>query len=89
MNVELNALIRAGWWTALVWLIVLVIYYFAYLVISTTRPPWILATLGKDTTWSQYQQLCLVALVVMKVIFLVFLIVLVWLTLWRNMMKSK
>ena len=84
MKLELNALVEAGWYSMLVFVGFIVVYYLAFLAISSFRPPWVLPFLGKDVTWTLFDEISLFAIVSLKIGFVMFFVVLTWLTMFKD-----
>ena len=75
----------AGWWTLLIATIFLAGQWAAYLVITGSKPGWMLGFWGGgDIQWSTIQTIWLWMTAVFKLIVWVAAMVVTWLTLWAR-----
>jgi hypothetical protein len=80
---------RAGWWTLLIAYCILLIQWFAYLLIMTRQPAGILCLWGQGFTWPEIRTIWLWAMVAYKFIVGIMLFVVLWLTFWARQLAKK
>jgi hypothetical protein len=74
----------AGWWTLLIVYCVMLIQWFAYVLIMTRQPAGILCIWGAGITWPEIRTTWLWAMVAWKLGVGMMLFVVIWLTLWAR-----
>ncbi len=79
----------AGWWTLLVAAAILVLQWFAYLLVMSVRPPWVLRLWGPGVTWEYVQHLWFLGTAALKVLLLALAIPCLWLTLWARQLRRR
>ena len=80
----------AGWWTLLIFYCILLIQWFAYLLIMAKQPAGMLCIWGPGATWPEIRTVWLWAMVAFKLCVGMMLFVVVWLTLWaRQLSRHK
>lgn len=80
----------AGWWTLLIFYCVLLIQWFAYLIIMAKQPSGILCLMGEGVTWMEIRSIWLWGIVAFKLVIGTMLIITVWLTFWaKNLAKTE
>ncbi|MEN6320006.1 MAG: hypothetical protein ABFD82_14775 [Syntrophaceae bacterium] len=80
---------RAGWWTLLIAYCILLIQWFAYLLIMNRQPAEILCLWGQGFTWSEIRTIWLWAMVAYKFIVGIMLFFVLWLTFWARQLAKK
>jgi hypothetical protein len=78
----------AGWWTLLIAYCILLIQWFAYLLIMTKRPTGMLCLWGEGVSWSELRTIWLWAMVAYKLCVGMMIFVVIWLTLWARQLKK-
>ncbi len=78
----------AGWWTLLVSAGVLLLQWFAYLFVMSTRPNWVIFLWGPGATWEFVQKVWWVGTAMLKVLLLLLAIPCLWLTLWARQLRK-
>jgi hypothetical protein len=79
----------AGWWTLLIVYCVMLIQWFAYVLIMTRQPAGILCIWGAGVTWPEIRTIWLWAMVAWKLGVAMMLFVVIWLTLWARQLAKK
>jgi hypothetical protein len=79
----------AGWWTLLIAYCLLLIQWFAYLLIMTRQPEGVLCLLGNSITWPEIRTIWLWGMVAYKLGVAMLLFVVIWLTLWAKQLAKK
>ena len=79
----------AGWWTLLIAYCILLIQWFAYLLIMTRQPAGVLFIWGHGVTWPEIRTIWLWAMVAFKLGVGMMLFVVIWLTLWARQLAKK
>ncbi|MCG3179725.1 MAG: hypothetical protein BIFFINMI_02066 [Phycisphaerae bacterium] len=88
-RLRVRAAAAAGWWTALVFLLVMMATWLAWLGISTGRPDWILRLWGSpDITWERVQTLVLEFYAILKLLLWLWVLFTAWLTIWARRLKA-
>ena len=91
MNDDFERKVRAagvaGWWTVLVAAAVLTLQWVAYLIITSSRPDWMLSLWG-STSWDEVQHLWLLATGAVKIFVMVLAVLCLWLTLWARQLRK-
>jgi hypothetical protein len=77
----------AGWWTVVVAAAVLVIQWVAYLIVTSSRPAFVLSLWGSDS-WPEVQHLWLLATGVVKICVFILALPCLWLTLWARQLRQ-
>ena len=85
---KVRAAAVAGWWTLLIAAAFLVLQWFAYLALMSSRPGWILALWGPDVTWSFVQNLWFWMTAVFKLCVWLLAVVVIWLTLCARQLRK-
>jgi hypothetical protein len=78
----------AGWWTLLVGMAVLLLQWFAYLLVTSSRPNWTLFLWGPGATWEFVQRVWWVATALLKALLVFLAIPCLWLTLWARQLRK-
>ena len=87
---KVRAATVAGWWTLLIAYCILLIQWFAYLLIMAKQPAAIPCIWGQGVTWPEIRATWLWAMVAYKLCVGMMLFVVTWLTLWaRQMAKTS
>jgi hypothetical protein len=80
----------AGWWTLLIFYCILLIQWFAYLLIMARQPAGVLCIWGAGATWPEIRTVWLWGMVAFKLAVGMMLFVVVWLTIWaRQLSRHK
>ncbi|HUN54133.1 MAG TPA: hypothetical protein VMU29_03155 [Smithella sp.] len=79
----------AGWWTLLIAYCVLLIQWFAYLLIISRQPAGYLCLFGEGVTWPEVRTIWLWGMVAYKLGVAMMLFVVIWLTLWARQLKKQ
>jgi hypothetical protein len=72
----------AGWWTLLIAYCILLVQWFAYLLIMKWKPSGMLFLWGEGVTWAEIHTIWLWAMVAFKLGVAMMMFVVIWLTLW-------
>ena len=86
---KLQALVKAGWWTLLIGAAFLILQWIAYLVIMSSRPPWLPVMWGSGVAWDTIQNLWLWGAAIFKLCLWLMAMVVIWLTLWSRQLKKQ
>jgi len=84
---RISAASVAGWWTALVVWLLMVVSWGAYLLLMHARPAWLLTMLGGHVDWAGYQTMYLWLFGAFKMGAFLLLTVVIWLSLWARRLK--
>lgn len=79
----------AGWWTLLIAYVVLLIQWFAYLLIMSKQPAGMLSLWGAGVSWAEIRAIWLWGMVAYKLGVGMMLFVVIWLTLWARRLAQK
>jgi hypothetical protein len=79
----------AGWWTLLIAYVVLLIQWFAYLLIMSKQPEGMLSLWGAGVSWPEMRMIWLWGMVAYKLGVGMMLFVVIWLTLWARRLAQK
>jgi hypothetical protein len=79
----------AGWWTLLIAYVVLLIQWFAYLLIMSKQPAGMLSLWGAGVSWPEIRAIWLWGMVAYKLGVGMMLFVVIWLTLWARRLAQK
>lgn len=85
---RVRAAAMAGWWTLLIAVIFLVLQWFAYLAIMSSRPAWLLSLWGPDITWPFFQNLWFWIVGIFKLCLWLLALIVIWLALWARQLRS-
>jgi len=86
---KVRAAAVAGWWTLLIIYCVLLIQWFAFLVVMDKQPEGLLFLFGKGVTWSEIRTIWLWGMVAYKLGVAMILFVVIWLTFWARQLAKK
>jgi len=86
---RVDTLAISGWWTLLIAMGVFLVQWIAYLIITPTERPWVLALWGGGADWSQVRVYWFWFLAGFKIFLAVFAVVLLWLTLWARQLRRQ
>ena len=86
---KVRAAAVAGWWTVLIAYCILLIQWFAYLLIMTRQPEQMLCLCGGGITWPEIRATWLWAMVAYKLIVGIMIFASIWLTLWARQLTKK
>ena len=79
----------AGWWTALIATVWMLIVWLAWLGLIRNQPAWILGLWGVDgLTWLEAQRFMLWFFVVMKTVIWVWVLICTWFTIWARRLRK-
>jgi len=78
----------AGWWTVLIAYCILLIQWFAYLIIIPGQPAGMLCLWGEGITWQEIRTIWLCAMVVYKIGVAMMLFAAIWLTIWARQLAK-
>ena len=78
----------AGWWTLLIAVGFLLLQWIVYLVVTSTRPSWLLSLWGPDVTWPFLQSVWFWGVASLKVCLWLLALVVLWLTLWARRLRK-
>jgi hypothetical protein len=87
--IKVRAAAVAGWWTLLIAFCILLIQWFAYLLIMPRQPAGILCLLGNGATWPEIRTIWLWAMVAYKLCLAMLLFLVIWLTLWGKQLARN
>jgi hypothetical protein len=79
----------AGWWTLLIAYCILMIQWFAYLLIMDKHPAGALCIWGEGVTWPEIRTIWLWGMVAYKLVAGMMLFVVIWLTFWARQLAKK
>jgi hypothetical protein len=79
----------AGWWTLLIAYCILLIQWFAYLLIMDKHPAGIMCLLGNGVTWPEIRNIWLWGMVAYKLGVGMMLFVVIWLSFWAKQLVKK
>jgi uncharacterized membrane-anchored protein len=89
LSKRLRAAVAAGWWTVLIFYVLLVAGWLIALALLHARPEWLrFCWGGKGMTWEAIQAVYMVFFGVVKMLLLVALFGVVWLTLWSRRLRQ-
>ena len=86
---KVRAAAVAGWWTVLIAYCILLIQWFAYLLIIPRQPVEMLCLWGRGITWPEIRAIWLWAMVAYKLIVAIMIFASIWLTLWARQLTKK
>jgi hypothetical protein len=86
---RLRAAVRAGWWTFLIAMGVVLVQWVATAVFLARQPAWFLRLWGPDMTWAQIEGVVMHFLLVFRVFVGTFAVVLVWASLWSYALRER
>jgi len=86
---KVRAAAVAGWWTVLIAYCILLIQWFAYLIIIPRQPSEILFFWGESVTWQEIRAIWLWAMVAYKLCVAMMMFVVIWLTLFARQLAKK
>jgi hypothetical protein len=86
---KIRAAAIAGWWTLLIAYCILLIQWFAYLLIIPRQPSGMLCLWGEGVTWPEIRTIWLWAMTAYKLGIGMMLFVVIWLTLWARQLKKQ
>jgi len=86
---KVRAAAVAGWWTVLIAYCILLIQWFAYLLIIPRQPSEILFFWGESVTWQEIRTIWLWAMVAYKLCVAMMIFVVIWLTLFARQLAKK
>jgi hypothetical protein len=86
---KVRAAAVAGWWTLLIAYCLLLIQWFAYLLIMARQPEGMLCLWGQGVTWAEIRSIWLWGMVAYKLGVGMMLFVVIWLTLWARQLAKK
>jgi hypothetical protein len=86
---KVKAAAVAGWWTLLIAYCILLIQWFAYLVIMAKQPAGMLCLWGGGITWPEIRDIWLWGMVMYKLGIGMMLFVVIWLTLWAKQLARR
>ena len=86
---KVRAAAVAGWWTLLIAYSILLVQWFAYLVIMAKQPAGMLCIWGNGVTWPEIRTIWLWGTVAFKLGVGMMLFVVIWLTFWARQLKKK
>jgi hypothetical protein len=78
----------AGWWTVLVAAAATALPWVAYLIVTSSRPAFVLSLWGSGS-WLQVQNLWLLGTVVLKIFVFILALLCLWLTLWARRLRHQ
>ena len=78
----------SAWWTLLIAVGLVSLQWVLYLIVMSTRPPWLLPLEGPNADWSFVQTGWVWVTVGFKVIIWLLGLVAVWLTLWARRLRT-
>ena len=78
----------AGWWTLLAGAAVLLVQWFAYLLVTRLRPGWATPLLGPGVTWDDLQLAWWWGTALFKGLLVVLAATSLWLTLWARQLRK-
>jgi hypothetical protein len=86
---RVHAAAVAGWWTVLIAYCILLIQWFAYVLIMTKQPTGMLCLWGQGATWSEIRTIWLWAMVAFKLGVGLMIFVVIWLTFWARQLAKR
>jgi hypothetical protein len=88
-EIQVRAAAIAGWWTLLIGVVFLTLQWILFLVLTSSKPAWILSLWGGSFEWETVRSLWLLGTAVLKLCLLLFALIVVWLTLWARQLRNK
>lgn len=85
---KLRAAAKAGWWTLLIGVVFLAVQSILYLVLTSSRPSWLLVFWGKGMSWDTVQIVWFGGTAAFKFCLWVLALVVIWLTLWSKQVRK-
>jgi len=85
---RLRTAVRAGWWTFLICMGVVLIQWFGTAVFLARQPAWFLRLWGPDMTWAQVEGMVMHFLLMFRVFVGMFAVILAWATLWSRALRK-
>ena len=93
MNDDIGNKVRAaaiaGWWTLLIAVAFITLFWLIYLAVMSARPAWLLSMCGPGVDWPLVQQAGFWAIVLLKFVLWVMAFVVIWLTLWARQLRKQ
>lgn len=86
---RLRAASRAGWWTLLVGVGVVLLQWLVYLAVTSRRPSWVLALWGSTMSWEDIQSVWLYAILAMRMLLFALALSVVWATIWAAALRKR
>jgi hypothetical protein len=86
---KVRAAAVAGWWTLFIAFCILLIQWFAYLLIMTKQPTGMSCFWGEGVTWPEIRIIWLRAMVAYKLGVAMMIFIVIWLTLWARQLAKK
>ena len=86
---KVRAAAAAGWWTVLIAYCILLLQWFAYIILMDKRPTGMQYLWGSGVAWPEIRTIWLWAMVAFKFIIGTMIFVVLWLTLWSRQMTKK
>jgi hypothetical protein len=86
---RLSTAVRAGWWTLLIALGVVLLQWFGTAVFFDRHPDWFLRMWGPDMTWASIETTVLQFLLLFRIFVGAFLVILIWATLWSRSLRKR
>ena len=85
---KVRAAAAAGWWTLLVAAVFLLIQWFAYLLVMSSRPAWLLMFWGHGASWETVGNVWFRAIAVCKLSLWLLALGVLWSTLWAARLRK-
>src|SRR5262245_57581049 len=86
---RLSSAVRAGWWTLLIALGIILVQWIGSAVFIAGQPTWFRRFWAPDMTWAQIEHMTLQFLLLFRVFVGIFATVLVWASVWSLLLKRR
>ena len=86
---RLSSAVRAGWWTLLIALGVVLLQWIGTAMFISRQPAWFLRLWGPDMTWARIESMTMQFLLLFRLFVGAFATLLVWASLWSVMLKRR
>jgi hypothetical protein len=85
---KVKAAAIAGWWVILIAAGFMLLQWILYLLITSTRPDWLLSLVGPDLGWPFLQNLWIWILSIFRLCLWLLVLLVLWLTLWAWQLRK-
>ena len=86
---KIRAAAIAGWWTFLIGTAFLVLQWFAFLLIMSTQPAWLLFLWGRGFTWEDIRSVWFWGIAIAKLCLWLLALASMWLTMWSRQLRKR
>jgi hypothetical protein len=85
---KVRAAAIAGWWTLLIGVVLFIIQWIAYLLLTSARPAWPLSLWGNGIGWDTVQSVWFWGAAALKLCLWLMALIVIWLTLWARQLRK-